>query len=120
MAVVVDEYGDTAGIVTLHDVLEEIVGDIETEYDLPSGEVERLDDHTVAVAGSMTIDDFNEETGASLPQRGPRTLAGLTFDALGRRPKPGDEVDVDGARIRVEEVDGLRITRLRIARSPGL
>ena len=67
MAVVVDEYGGTAGIVTLHDVLEEIVGEIENEYDLPSGEVERVDDHTVAVAGSMTIDDFNEETGASLP-----------------------------------------------------
>jgi putative hemolysin len=120
MAVVVDEYGDTAGIVTLHDVLEEIVGDIETEYDLPSSEVERVDDHTVEVAGSMTIDDFNEEVGASLPQRGPRTLAGLTFDALGRRPERGDLVELDGATIRVEEVDGLRITRLRIAFSDGL
>jgi putative hemolysin len=58
--------------------------------------------------------------GATLPQRGPRTLAGLTFDALGRRPEPGDEVKVDGALIRVEEVDGLRITRLRIALSQGL
>jgi putative hemolysin len=120
MAVVVDEYGDTAGIVTLHDVLEEIVGDIETEFDLPSSDVKRLDDDTVEVAGSMTIDDFNEEVGATLPQRGPRTLAGLTFDALGRRPEPGDEVKVDGALIRVEEVDGLRITRLRIALSQGL
>jgi putative hemolysin len=120
MAVVVDEYGDTAGIVTLHDVLEEIVGDIETEYDLPSGELKRVDERTVEVAGSMTIDDFNEQTGTALPQRGPRTLAGLTFDALGRRPEPGDEVAVDGARIRVEEVDGLRITRLRIALSDGL
>ena len=83
MAVVVDEYGDTSGIVTLHDVLEEIVGDIENEYDLPSSEVARVDDRTVEVAGSMTIDDFNEETGAALPQRGPRTLAGLTFDASG-------------------------------------
>jgi len=120
MAVVVDEYGDTAGIVTLHDVLEEIVGDIETEYDLPSSEVAWVEDRTAEVAGSMTIDDFNEETGASLPQRGPRTLAGLTFDALGRRPEPGDVVEVDGAEIRVEAVDGLRITRLRIALSQGL
>ncbi|HEX6021272.1 MAG TPA: hemolysin family protein [Solirubrobacter sp.] len=120
MAVVVDEYGATAGIVTLHDVLEEIVGDIETEYDLPSSEIRRLDDGMLEVAGSMTIDDFNEATGANLPQRGPRTLAGLTFDELGRRPEPGDEVRIDGVRIRVEEVDGLRITRLRIALSDGL
>jgi putative hemolysin len=114
MAVVVDEYGDTAGIVTMRDVVEEIVGD------LTDSSLQRIDDRTVDVAGSMTIDDFNEETGASLPQRGPRTLAGLTFDALGRRPEPGDVVEVDGAEIRVEAVDGLRITRLRIALSQGL
>jgi putative hemolysin len=114
MAVVVDEYGDTAGIVTMRDVVEEIVGD------LTDSSVQRIDDRTVEVAGSMTIDDFNEQLGASLPQRGPRTLAGLTFDALGRRPAPGDVVEVDGAEIRVEAVDGLRITRLRIALSHGL
>ena len=66
------------------------------------------------VAGSMTIDDFNEAVGTTLPQDGPRTLAGLVFDALGRRPEPGDAVEVDGARIEVERVDGLRITGLRI------
>jgi putative hemolysin len=114
MAVVVDEYGDTAGIVTMRDVVEEIVGD------LTDSSVQRIDDRTVEVAGSMTIDDFNEQLGASLPQRGPRTLAGLTFDALGRRPAPGDVVEVDGAEICVEAVDGLRITRLRIALSHGL
>src|SRR3954453_15449363 len=90
MAVVVDEYGGTAGIVTLHDVLEELVGEIESEYDLPNNEGTRIDDRTVEVSGSMTIDDFNEAVGAELPQRGPRTLAGLAFDALGRRPEPDD------------------------------
>jgi putative hemolysin len=121
MAIVVDEYGGTAGVVTLHDVLEEIVGEIEDEYDLPSNELERIDEHTVRVAGSMTIDDFNETTGASLPQHdGPRTLAGLAFDALGRRPQPGDTVTLDGASICIEELDGLRITRLRIALSARL
>jgi putative hemolysin len=121
MAVVVDEYGGTAGLVTLHDVLEEIVGEIEDEYDLPSNELSWVDERTVEVAGSMTIDDFNETTGASLPQdEGPRTLAGLAFDALGRRPQPGDEVQVDGAAIRIEMVEDLRITRLRIALSAAL
>jgi putative hemolysin len=65
----------------------------------------------------MTIDDFNETVGTSLPQRGPRTLAGLAFDALGRRPRPGDAVSVDGVRMEVEQVDGVRITKLRIALS---
>jgi putative hemolysin len=120
MAAVVDEYGGTAGIVTVHDILEELVGEIENEFDLPSTSLQWVDEHTVEVAGSMTIDDFNETVGASLPQRGPRTMAGLAFDALGRRPVPGDVADVEGAQIRVEEVDGLRITRLRIALSPGL
>ncbi|HET6550645.1 MAG TPA: hemolysin family protein [Solirubrobacter sp.] len=120
MAVVVDEYGDTAGIVTLHDVLEELVGEIETEYDLPSSEVSWVGEHTVEVAGSMTIDDFNETVGAELPQQGPRTLAGLAFDALGRRPVAGDVARVAGGELRVEAVDGPRITRLRIAFSPRL
>jgi putative hemolysin len=120
MAVVVDEYGSTAGIVTVHDVLEELVGEIENEFDLPNSKLDWIDDHTVEVAGSMTIDDFNEAVGASLPQRGPRTIAGLAFDALGRRPRPGDEAEVAGATLRIEEVEGLRITRLRIRLSPVL
>src|SRR4051794_12624436 len=120
MAVVVDEYGGTAGIVTVHDILEELVGELENEFDLPSTALDWVDETTVEVAGSMTIDDFNETTGATLPQRGPRTLAGLAFDALGRRPAPGDVAVVDGAEIRVEEVEGLRITRLRITLSSGL
>jgi putative hemolysin len=116
MAVVADEYGGTAGIVTLHDVLEEIVGEIENEYDLPSSELTWIDERTVEVSGSMTIDDFNETVGTDLPQRGPRTLAGLAFDALGRRPQPGDVVRIGDVEIRIEEVDGLRITKLRITR----
>ena len=93
LAVVVDEYGAVAGIVTLEDVLEELVGEIQDEFDLPDGRIERVADDTVRVAGSMTIDDFNEAMGTQLPQEGPRTLAGLVFDALGRRPAPGDAVE---------------------------
>lgn len=115
MAVVVDEYGGTAGIVTVHDVLEEIVGEIENEFDLPNNALDWIDDKTVEVAGSMTIDDFNETVGTQLPQEGPRTLAGLAFDALGRRPRPGDVVDVDGVAFRVVDLEGLRITKLRVS-----
>jgi putative hemolysin len=114
MAVAVDEYGGTAGIVTLHDVLEELVGELESEFDLPNNELTWIDDRTVEVSGSMTIDDFNETVGTQLPQRGPRTLAGLAFDVIGRRPVPGDVAQVDGVALRVEEVQDLRITKLRI------
>jgi putative hemolysin len=115
LAIVVDEYGGTAGIVAMEDIVEEIVGEIESEYALPDSTLTWIDDRTVEVAGSMTIDDFNEAVGTSLPQRGPRTLAGLAFDALGRRPRPGDAVDVDGVRLEVEAVEGMRIMKLRVA-----
>jgi putative hemolysin len=114
LAIVVDEYGGTAGIVAIEDIIEEIVGEIDSEYALPDSTLTWIDDRTVEVAGSMTIDDFNETVGTRLPQRGQRTLAGLAFDALGRRPRPGDVAEVDDVRIEVEEVDGLRITKLRV------
>ena len=108
LAVVVDEYGAVAGIVTIEDVLEEIVGEIQDEFDLPDARLERVDEHTVRAAGSITIDDFNEAVGTHLPQDGPRTLAGLVFDALGRRPEPGDEVEL-----------GRRADRGRAGRRPA-
>ncbi|HEY7346508.1 MAG TPA: hemolysin family protein, partial [Gaiella sp.] len=86
MAVVVDEYGATAGIVTLEDLLEEIVGDIEDEFDLPDESVERVDDRTVRVDGTFPIDDFNEQFGVELPQEDYHTIAGFVFGALGRAP----------------------------------
>jgi len=114
LAVVIDEYGLVAGIVTLEDVLEELVGDIQDEFDLPDARLTRIDDRTVRVAGSLTIDDFNETVGAHLPQTGARTLAGLVLSELGRQPRPGDTVTVGDVTIRVEAVDGLRVTRLLV------
>jgi len=114
LAVVLDEYGAVAGIVTVEDILEEIVGEIEDEFDFPDARITRVDERTVIVAGSLTIDDFNEMLASRLPQGGPRTLAGLVLEALGRRPDPGDTVTVDGVEILVEGLDGLRITRLRV------
>jgi putative hemolysin len=114
MAVVVDEYGAMQGIVTLEDVLEEIVGEIEDEFDLPDESVERVDDRTIRVDGTFPIDDFNEQFGTQLPQEDFHTIAGLVFGALGRAPEEGDEIDYEGLRFRVLEVEGSRINRLEI------
>ena len=114
MALVVDEYGAVQGIVTLEDLLEEIVGEIEDEYDLPDESVERIDDRRIRVHGTFTIDDFNEQFGTELPQEDYHTVAGFVFGELGRAPQPGDEVEYDGLRFEVVEVDGQRIERLEI------
>jgi putative hemolysin len=113
MAVVVGEYGRTSGVVTLEDILEEIVGEIESEYELPDSQLSWVGERTVLVAGSMSVDDFNESTDAELPQDGARTLAGLVFDLLGRGAVKGDAVELAGVTLRVEEIDGARITRIR-------
>src|SRR5918999_2446215 len=112
LGIVLDEYGGTAGIVTLEDILEELVGDIEDEFDLPDDTIERVDETTLRVAGSMTNDDFNEVVGTRLDDSRARTLAGLVFDALGRRPRERDEVQLGDVRLRVEQLDGNRIVRL--------
>jgi putative hemolysin len=114
MALVVDEYGAVQGIVTLEDLLEEIVGEIEDEYDLPDESVERLDDRRIRVHGTFTIDDFNEQFGTELPQEDYHTVAGFVFGELGRAPERGDEVEHDGLRFEVVELDGQRIERLEI------
>lgn len=115
IAVVVGEYGTTVGIVTMEDLLEVIVGKIQDEYDPPSRQLERLDEVTVAAPGSMTIDDFNKAAGVGLPRHGPRTLSGMAFAALGRRPEPGEAVEVGEFEFVVVAMDGNRIERMRIA-----
>ena len=100
MAIVVDEYGSMEGIVTLENVLEEIVGEIEDEYDLPDEDVERIDDHRIRVDGTFPIDDFNEEFHQELPQEDYHTVAGFVFGELGRAAEPGDEVVWDGLQVQ--------------------
>jgi putative hemolysin len=114
MAVVVDEYGSTQGIVTLEDLLEEIVGEIEDEYDMPDDSVQHIDDRTVRVDGTFPIDDFNERFERDLPQEDYHTLAGFVFGELGRAPEAGDEVLWEGLRFEVVETDGPRIELLEI------
>jgi len=119
MAVVVDEYGATQGIVTLEDVIEEIVGEIEDEYDLPDESVERIDETTIRVGGTFPIDDFNEQFGTELPVDDYHTLAGFVFGRLGRAPQETDEVVHNGLRFEVIEIEGSRIERLQVEFRPG-
>ena len=114
MAIVVDEYGSVQGIVTLEDLLEEIVGEIEDEYDLPDESVERLDDGRIRIDGTFPIDDFNERFGQELPQGDYHTVAGFVFGQLGRVAEAGDEVVWDGLRFEVVDVHGPRIDRLQV------
>jgi putative hemolysin len=114
MAIVVDEYGAMEGIATLEDLLEEIVGEIEDEFDLPDTSVERIDEKHIRIDGTYTIDDFNEKFGTELEEGDFHTMAGLVFGALGRQPEVGDEVRVDGLRLAVLEVDGSRIGRIEV------
>jgi putative hemolysin len=118
MALVVDEYGAVDGIVTLEDLLEEIVGEIEDEYDLPDESIQRLENGRVLIHGTFTIDDFNEQFGQELPQEDYHTVAGFVFGALGRAAEKGDEVEHDGLRFEVVEVDGPRIERLEVEFAP--
>ena len=119
MAVVVDEYGAMEGIVTLEDVLEEIVGEIEDEFDLPDTSVERIDESHIRIDGTYTIDDFNEEFSTALEEEDFHTMAGLVFGELGRAPEVGDAVAVDGLRLTVVEVEGSRILKLEVEFGAG-
>jgi magnesium and cobalt exporter, CNNM family len=114
MAVVVDEYGDMEGIVTLEDLLEEIVGDIEDEFDLPDESVEQIDEDTVIIDGTFPIDDFNERFNTTMPDEDYHTMAGFVFGLLGRQPEPGDTITHDGMRFDILEIEGSRILKLAV------
>jgi putative hemolysin len=118
MAIVVDEYGDLEGIVTLEDLLEEIVGEIEDEFDLPDESVERLPDGRMRIDGTFPIDDFNEQFQRELPIEDYHTVGGFVFGLLGRAPERGDEVEHDGTRFKVLDVEGSRIERLEVELVP--
>jgi putative hemolysin len=100
--------------VTLEDLLEEIVGEIEDEYDLPDEAVERIDDSMIRIGGTFPIDDFNEQFGTELPQADYHTVAGFVFGLLGRAPEEGDEVQHEGLVFRVLDIEGSRIERLEV------
>jgi putative hemolysin len=113
LAIVVDEYGGTAGIVTMEDLIEEVVGDIRDEYDV-AGDALRIAGADIEADGLLNLDEVFEQTGVRLPDGPYETLAGYVMAALGRLPRPGDAVEADGHRLTVSELDGRRIARVRI------
>ena len=116
MAIVLDEYGGTAGLVTVEDVIEEIVGDISDEYDrAESPLIKRIDEKTFEVDGRMYIDDFNDATGLHLPEEQEyETVAGFVFSELGVIPSVGESLIADGAKFTVLAADQRKIIRLRV------
>jgi putative hemolysin len=116
LAIVVDDYGGTAGIITLEDLVEELIGDIKDEYDTgPStDEATRLPSGAVEVDGLLNLDEFREQTGLELPEGPYETAAGYVLAALGDLPVVGDEVRIGGRLLTVTSLDGRRIARLRV------
>ena len=114
MAIVVDEYGGTAGLVTLEDLIEELVGEIVDEFDVEEPGVERLAGGGIVVTGRMPLDDAADLLGTELPEGGWDTVGGLLLDMAGRVPAEGESVTVDGFRLVAERVQGRRIARVRI------
>jgi putative hemolysin len=114
LSVVVDEYGGTAGIVTLEDLIEELIGEIRDEYDVGEVEARRLRGGDVEVDGLLNLDEFAEATGHELPEGPYETVAGCLMATLGRLPRMGDAVEVDGVRLKATKMDGRRVARVRV------
>jgi putative hemolysin len=114
MAIVVDEYGGTAGLVTLEDILEEVVGEIRDEFDAEERLAHRVDDRTYRVAAKMSIADFNRLTGLAVSDENFDTVGGWVLDLFGRVPHRGESVEAGGVRITVEKVHRTRILEILV------
>jgi CBS domain containing-hemolysin-like protein len=118
MAIVVDEYGGTAGLVTIEDMLEEIVGEIEDEHDVAEEHIVRISDTEALLEGRVSIDDVNEMFHSSINAQDFDTIGGCVVHMLGRMPVVGDEAETDGLKLRVLAVDGHRVKRVRLTAVP--
>lgn len=122
IAIVVDEYGGTAGLITLEDLVESIVGNIQDEYDNEEEEIRQLSERAYTVDGTASIDEISDLTGIELPEGSYDTIAGLVTERLGRIPKEGErpQVQVDCLKITVLAVEDNRLSRLLIVKEPPL
>lgn len=119
MAIVVDEFGGTAGLVTIEDLLEELVGEIADEYDTEAPMVQDLDDGGYLVDARLPVDDLNELLGADLPDDEWDTVGGLVLGLAGRVPLVGEQFELEGAVLTPERVQGRRVERVRVAKYSG-
>jgi CBS domain containing-hemolysin-like protein len=120
MAIVVDEYGGTDGLVTIEDILEEIVGEIQDEYDTEEPLFVVVNENELIVDAMMRIEEVNEEMDIDLPEdNGIETLGGFIFERLGELPEVGDVIEVDHLRLEVVEIEGRRIKKVRVTRQAG-
>lgn len=118
MAIVSDEYGGTAGLVTIEDLLEEIVGEIQDEYDKEDPLWERVNEYEYVFDAMMRIEDVNDEMDVDLPaDNGVETLGGFVFERVGEIPEVGNRVTVDRVTLEVTEIEGRRIKKIRLIRS---
>jgi CBS domain containing-hemolysin-like protein len=120
LAIVVDEYGGVVGLVTLEDIIEEIIGEIQDEYDLSEEEPVQQDGDDYLFLGRIDLDDFNEVMGSNVPKVESDTLAGFLYDNFGRVPQDGESIQTDGLLLTIEQVIGRRIRRVRAQRLPLL
>jgi putative hemolysin len=119
MAIVVDEYGGTAGVVTLEDIVEEIIGEIRDEYDRSEEQAyHQIDQTEFLFSGGIDLDDVNQLTGAELPKETAETLAGFIYSRLGRIPNQGERLSAGGLELTVEQVVGRRIRKVRACLTP--
>lgn len=119
MAIVVDEYGGTAGLITLEDLLEEIVGEIEDEFDIPDSLIEMLDENEAIMDARITLEEVNDSFSCLLEGDGFDTLGGLLYQQMGRIPVPGDKMSIDNLDIKVISTIGRRIKKVHVVRAVG-
>ena len=119
MAIVVDEYGGVSGLVTIEDLLEEIVGEIRDEFEVGETQIETVNDREFLIDARVSIDEVNELLSVSVEGDGFDTLGGFVYQRLGKIPSPGDAVTYDGLTIEVISTVGRRLKRLKVTRSAG-
>lgn len=112
--VLIDEFGGTAGIVTLRDLLERIVGDVRSDQEIGWADIEEVGEGEALIDGLLLIQDVNEHFALELDEEEYHTIGGYVFGALGRRPEIGDVIEAPGGRLAVEALDGMRVSRLRL------
>jgi CBS domain containing-hemolysin-like protein len=119
LAIVVDEFGGAMGMVTLENILEELVGQIQDEFDQEKPLLARIDDNSWDVTGILPLHELEEIVGEPLREEGITTVSGWVTQRLGGFPKPGDTVAIGSCELRVEEIAGMRVARLRLSRKPA-